>query len=584
MEGGGPAPETETTAFRAASRADASEVPSLVGPTLAGAFGLAWFIRWAGWKPLDPTNLVWLLNGEDWGTHLLGWLFFRNDPWSLPLGRIGSYVYPVGTTVGFTDSTPWVASLLKPLSPLLPEAFQYIGPWLALCCVLMGIAGALAVRAFSPSPWLQALGGAMFVTSPLLITRVGHPSLCAQWLLVAAIAMLLAPVREPGGARRFVRGAVALSLLAAGIHPYLAAMMLLLSLALFCRLSLVDRLAPPTAAIGATVVLGGSIVGVLALFGFLGGGETLGAYGFGFYNSDLLALINPRGQSRWLPDLPAARPHYEGWGFLGAGALALIAFTLLSLVVRRQSAALPWRRALPLVVAAAAATLFSCATEINAGGHTLLRLDALYRPLAPASEILRATGRFIWIAHYALLSAAVLLTVRLWREAVAGIALAGALGLQIADFSWKGTAVFSRPPLDAGLRSPAWQTLGSEYRHLALVPPQIAYMRGSCEGELPGEFRVPFAYLAYQQRMTINGGYLARYDAAAVRRACDELLAAVRSGNLDPQTVYLPGAATLSALRSARANVTCGRLDGWAVCVSNARSTPLLNDLRLRPL
>jgi hypothetical protein len=167
---------------------------------------------------------------------------------------------------------------------------------------------------------------------------------------------------------------------------------------------------------------------------------------------------------------------------------------------------------------------------------------------------------------------------------VAGVALAGALALQVADFRWKGTGVFSLPQLDAGLRSPAWQTLGVEYRHLALVPPQIAYMRGNCEGELPGHLRVPFAYLAYQQRMTINTGYLARYDAAAVRRACDELAAHVRSGQLDPNTVYLPGPITLRALRSTRGDVTCGRLDAWAVCVSNARSTALLSDLRLHPL
>ncbi|HZA49197.1 MAG TPA: hypothetical protein VE549_00565, partial [Myxococcaceae bacterium] len=96
--GGAPTRETEAKTFRISESADVSEVASLAGPALAGAFGLGWFIRWAGWKPLDPTHLSWLLNGEDWGTHLLGWLFFRNEPWALPLGRLTSYVYPVGTT------------------------------------------------------------------------------------------------------------------------------------------------------------------------------------------------------------------------------------------------------------------------------------------------------------------------------------------------------------------------------------------------------------------------------------------------------------------------------------------------------
>jgi Family of unknown function (DUF6311) len=577
----------EAMTFRAARPVARSGAASaLLGPGLAGAFGFWWFVRWAGLDPLDPTNLSWLLNGEDWGTHLFGWLFFRNEPWTLPLGRVHSYVYPVGTTIGFTDSTPWVATVLKLFSPLLPEGFQYIGPWLALCCVAMGIAGAIAVGLFTPSPWLQAFGGALFVTSPVLISRVGHESLCAQWLLVVPVAMLVAPASHSATARQFVGRTLLISLLAAGIHPYLTAMVLLLSLALVWRLSLVDRHAPIPSAVGASLVLALGVAAVFWLFGFFGGGVGLASQGFGFYNSDLLALVNPRGQSRWLADLPSARPHYEGWGFLGTGVLALLAFALLSLALRpREAAALPWPRAIPLFAAAAIAALFSFATEINLGRWTLIRLDALYGPLAPVGEMFRATGRFIWVAHYALLAAAVLLAIRLWRGGVvAGIALAGALALQIADFTWKGSQVFSRPQLDAGLRSPAWQTLGLEYRHLALVPPQIAYMEGSCEGEFPGYFRVPFAYLAYRQRMTIDAGYLARYDEAAVRRACDDLQERMRSGKLDGDTVYIPGPASLRALRTSGVKVTCGRLDRWAVCVSNERRTRLADELRLNPL
>ncbi|HYX90564.1 MAG TPA: DUF6311 domain-containing protein [Myxococcaceae bacterium] len=577
----------EATSVPAARPMAGADVASAVlGPGLAGAFGFWWFVHWAGLRPLDPTNLSWLLNGEDWGWHLLGGLFFRNEPWGLPLGRIHAFVYPVGTTVGFTDSTPWVAAILKLWSPVLPEGFQYIGPWLALCFVAMGIAGALAVGAFTTSPWLQAIGGALFVTSPVLIGRVGHEALCAQWMLVVPIAMLVAPAAHPAAWRRAIGRALLVSLLAAGIHPYLTAMVVLLSLALIWRLSLVDGLAPIPSAVGASLVLALVVCAVFWLFGFLGGGTAYGSVGFGFYNSDLLALVNPRGQSRWLPDLPAARPHYEGWAFLGTGVLALLAFVLLSLLLRRrEAAALPWRRAIPIFIASTLAAFFSFATEINFGRRTLVRLDALYGPLLPVGEMFRATGRFMWIAHYALLAAAVLLCIRLWRGGVvAALALAGALALQIADFSWRGSQVFSLPPIDAGLRSPAWRTLGSEYRHLALVPPQVAYVGGACEGEFPGQFRVPFAYLAYSQRMTIDAGTASRYDEAAVRQACDELQDRIRSGKLDDDTVYVPGPASLRALRASGAKVICGRLDRWAVCVSNARRTRLADELRLNPI
>jgi hypothetical protein len=377
-----------------------------------------------------------------------------------------------------------------------------------------------------------------------------------------------------------------IAVLAAGIHPYLTAMVLLLALALIWRLCLVDRLTSVPSAVGTSIVLALAVGAVFWLFGFFGGATSLGSAGFGFYNSDLLALVNPRGQSRWLPDLPAARPHLEGWAFLGTGVLALLLFVVLSLALRRrEAAALPWSRAIPLVVAASLAALFSFATEINIGSRTLVRLDALYGPLAPVGEMLRGTGRFMWIPHYAILAGAVLLCIRLWRGGVvAGIALAGALALQVADFTWTGSQVFSRPQIDAGFHSPAWQTLGLEYRHLALVPPQIAYTEGSCEGEIPGQYRVPFGYLAYRQRMTIDGGYLARYDYPAIHRACDELQNRMRSGKLDRDTVYVPGPASLRALRASGAKVICGRLDRWAVCVSAERRTRLSDELRLNPL
>src|SRR6266508_6013212 len=116
---------------------------------IGGTLGLSWFYLLFGPSVLFPTHTRWLMQG-DGAQHLLGWLFFRHDPWTFPLGSVPSFGYPVGTTVGFTDAIPWLAMVAKSLSPLLPVDFQYIGPCLGLCFFLQGALGVRIVQELSP--------------------------------------------------------------------------------------------------------------------------------------------------------------------------------------------------------------------------------------------------------------------------------------------------------------------------------------------------------------------------------------------------------------------------------------------------
>jgi hypothetical protein len=98
-----------------------------------GVLGVAWFYIDMGHFAFHPTSTDWLMIYEDGAQHLLGWLFFRNAFWAFPLGSVSSFCYPLGTTIGFTDSIPWVAVIAKGISPVLPADFQYFGLWLGLC-------------------------------------------------------------------------------------------------------------------------------------------------------------------------------------------------------------------------------------------------------------------------------------------------------------------------------------------------------------------------------------------------------------------------------------------------------------------
>jgi hypothetical protein len=54
-------------------------------------------------------------------------LFGDSPHLSFPLAWTDRVGYPVGTSIALLDAIPLVAILLRPLSPILPVPFQYLG-------------------------------------------------------------------------------------------------------------------------------------------------------------------------------------------------------------------------------------------------------------------------------------------------------------------------------------------------------------------------------------------------------------------------------------------------------------------------
>jgi len=179
-------------------------VGRLIVLLVGGMLGVSWFYLTIGPSVLDPTHLGWLMQG-DGAQHVLGWLFFRHEPWTFPLGVVSSFGYPVGTTVGFTDAIPWVAIVAKGLSPLLRVDFQYFGLWLGLCCFLQGALGVRIVQELSSSPLIQLLGGAFFIIDPLLF----RATVGAHWLILGVIWLHVRPCPDGVTQHRILKVALA---------------------------------------------------------------------------------------------------------------------------------------------------------------------------------------------------------------------------------------------------------------------------------------------------------------------------------------------------------------------------------------
>jgi hypothetical protein len=523
---------------------------------------------------LPPWNLDWIGGtGGDFGQHVMGWLFFRRARWAWPLGRIEGLAWPGGTTVGFTDSNPFLALPGKLLSPLLPLDFQYVGAWLFACFALQGYVGARLARLGSTAASHRALSGILFAVAPPLLARIGpgirHDTLCAHFALLALLGLNLRPIPNRAHARRSLAAAGAIAVLLGAVHPYLAAMSMVLSVALAVRLARTDRLLSAREACLACVAILAALAALLGALGFMTEAPSHGG-GFGIYSADLVTFLNPFDASWLVPQLPGSYGQLEGNAYLGLGGLALLG-VVAALAAARWRPGNARRRALaPVFLAALAMAAFSLSDRVRLAGREVLDLRAFWHLLGGLVGPFRSSGRFIWPLYYLSLSGAVIGLPRLLprRPRVALAMLAGAVALQFAELTPRAAGA-SFHDKRWRLASSAWQLARGRYDHLALVPPQVVGigLAGACPGAAAGGFDwLPFAYEAYALGMTMNSAYLARGAAERYRGACRDLEREVAQGQLRDRTVYVVHPLLLPALKG-RGEIVCGQLDGYGVCV-----------------
>jgi hypothetical protein len=538
-------------------------------PVLAGLAGLLWFVRGHPLMTIDPTNVGWVLHGGDTATHLFGWLFFRREPWRLPLGAYSGYLHPVGSALALTDSMPWIGFTLKPFGAWLPASFQYIGPWMALCFMLQGVLGAVLMRRFSRDVWCRLLGGVLIASSPALLWRTTHDTLVAHWLILGMLGLHLRAPADARDAKRSIVLGVVLLLLSAGIQPYLAAMVWMLAVALVARMvrdRVLGRWSAAAVIAGSVAVVGG----FFAAIGIVGHGATSRAHGFGHYSADVLTFVNPMERSSFLPALRQGPGQYEGFAYLGAGVLFLLAVTVALAVWRRRPPVFAVGRFLPLITAVSVMAAYSLSMHVTMGGRVVMDLRALYAPMMPFADAFRASGRFVWPLYYVLVLAILAAVVRSLRRRHAITVLGLAALLQVADL----TAAIERVPTPAAPDIGMWSLAEGSYRHLVLYPPQILWV-GACltQARYPHDYYVAHAWRAYRLGLTINSGYMSRANDEASGEYCRALTRSVVAREFSPDTIYVVAAAALPSFVGP--GMTCGRIDSYDVCVTSETTTPL---------
>ncbi len=490
--------------------------------------GVAGFLLVVGARVLQPTNIRWLVT-DDPCQFFLGWAFFRHTPWSFPLGANPNFGLELGNAILYSDAIPLGAFLFKPWASWLPEPFQYQGLWLLACFVLQAYFAWRLARLGSEDQRVRLLAAGLFVFAPPMLFRIpGHFALTSHWTLLAAWDLALSPPRRHQAARWAL-----LTMAAALIQPYLLVMVLIVWSGAWVIGWRRRPSAWPVSVAEAGLVLGSPIV-ALWQAGLFTVGAGKGGWGYGVYRMNLLALVNPAGWSRVLPN-PGWQTggEYEGLAFPGLGGWLVVIAAILAAVSRhRRGQSLRIRRKwLVFVVPVVFLTALALTNQIGIGPWRVSY--PLPERVVALLSITRSSGRMFWPVFYLLLVGATSAVARWTGPRTAVTVLAVALAVQVGDTSagWLENRARMQQrgrAWDTPLKHPFWQQAGDRYRKIRLVPP------GNQQ-----ENWLTFADYAERHRMATDATYLSRIDAERFWASIERSEHLLETGGFDGDTIYI---------------------------------------------
>jgi Family of unknown function (DUF6311) len=532
--------------------------------------GLLYTLIMMGPGPLNPRNIGWLIG--DPADHFIGWELFRQDPhWHWPLTFTDRVGYPVGESIALMDPNTLLVVLLKPLSPLLPEPFQFFGLESALGCVLQFF---FSMRLFRLLLGANRLGAVLcsffFLAATPLAMRMGEIySLTNQWLLIAALLVYVQAQEEsPGAVKRFVIYALILGAVAVAINPYLAFQTLLVLTAAAGSLVWQRRL-PLRKAVAFMAVLGGIGVIVADTFGFIiAGGKGYTSFGYRFYALNLLTPFDPTLYGALLSRLLPHYPYIEvrTGNYLGAGVILLGVFLLILVVLqRRKPGAADLRRWGPLFLCCVVLTLMALSTRVMAGSVTVVDFDPRQH-LTRFLAALRSSERLFWVPYYTIFTAVLAAPFLLFRRSYANLLVAIVLAVQLLDLSplWERTHTRVNRTWPMPLKSPIWSQLGSVHENLVVLP---AYQCGIPSTPATSDGYRIFGLLAVAQRMRTNSYYAGRYTDVTRAYHCKQSIAALAEQPLSPDNAYVVTPALAEVIAKGPSGPgTCHEVDGFILC------------------
>lgn len=508
-------------------------------------FGAISFFLVIGISVLSPSNITWLANNEDSGMHYLGWAFFRQSPWTFPLGLNPEYGLEISSAIVYSDSIPLLAFIFKLFSSALPQTFQYFGIWIFLCFLLQSLFSWQLLDLVTKNPLIRILGVGFFVFAPPMIWRlhekIGHEALVGHFLIIGALNLTL---KNKIDYRLFKW--CSLLIVASLVHAYFLAMLMVFWLADLFNRAVKSQ---TTLKVGAIEIL--ILVSLITFSCWQAGYFSVSATGlqidgYGRYRANILSFLDPGKAeyglwSYFLPNISGDAGQHEGFNFLGFGVIALIPFACRTLILGHVTSIKILKGNFLLVLVLLCMTIFSLSNIISIGGISFK--FELSGWLLDIANIFRASGRFMWPMFYIVLFALISLVIIGYKQKTAITILSVCLSLQIVDTSsgWLKirTALNPSPSSswDTPLASSFWREAPLNYKKIRLIP------------TVNSKWMV-FAQYASENGMSTNAAYLARVSPESTKLILLKNFDVIENLNYDLDTLYILDDATFLKLRS----------------------------------
>ena len=515
----------------------------LLWALVLGTLAFFWIL---GPYVLNPLNVSWL-NGGDPLQNYLGWAFYKNSAWTMPLGLNPNYGLELSNSIVYTDSNPLFAMVFKALSPILPGTFQYVGIWLLCCFILQAFFSLKLLGLISNDQRVLILGSLFFLFAPPFMWRAqAHFNLVGHFIVLAGLYLSLRPMP-----RRQSIAWVALFAIATLTHAYFLPMLAALWLGdLAWKFYKKER-----SAFVAAVELGTVAAIVIfcawqaGYFAVSNGGAS--ASGYGVYRFNLLSLFDPVNSwdpgpmARWsyvLRDIPEGSGDYEGFNYLGLGTLLILLFALPGYYSSDVKLTSLIKRYPCLFVMLLALTLFAITHHIGFGAFEwTLPLNEKIERLA---NVFRASGRLFWPVYYVVVLVILYVFLRTTRTRIALGFLTLAALVQIVDTGNFREGFQARVRSDAALtvttplRAPFWEMAAHRYKKVRSTLPANQ-----------GRDWSTFSKYAASHGQATDMVYLARMDQKALAQAVQQANERIAKGAYDADTLYIVDSSQLEMVK-----------------------------------
>lgn len=374
--------------------------------------GILCFAMVYGLKIVNPTYDAWIFSGDiDLQQHYVGFCHFRNTPWKFPIGLIDSLSVPYSMSIVYTDSIPIFALIFKLFSNVLPLHFQYFGLFGLMSFMLMGALSPVLIRRFCGNK-IVCVGGSLFfiLSYPVLQRMFYHTALSAQWIIVLSlIVWFYTDINDRKQLKKICIYWTLIGILSVLIHSYFVFMcgLILLSQIVEGLLKTCTNLSNikteyykvmPLICMGVS-----SFIMLFILGGFYGAGSVSGD-GFGSFDANLSAFINPLEYSKIFSGFKLyGMFEFEGFAYLGIGILLLGIVAIVMVIIKNskgdRDVAVDNNKKLVMLVLAVVCFVFACFPNFTFGSVKLFSVPV---PgfIKSILGICRTNARFVWVAMY----------------------------------------------------------------------------------------------------------------------------------------------------------------------------------------